>query len=116
MVEALSVTTQRTGRAILLTSVILMIGFGILITSEFTSTLLMGALVTQAIITALLADIFFLPAFLYWLNPKLGSQSGFTDAVASESAPRLFDEYNLPAVSHQSAENEVPAVQGHQNL
>ncbi|MCC5925470.1 MAG: MMPL family transporter [Bacteroidetes bacterium] len=92
MAQALSITTQRTGRAILLTSIILMIGFGILVTSEFTSTLLMGALVSQAIVTALLADILFLPAFLHWLNPKLGSRKGFKAEVKEESAPRLFDE------------------------
>ena len=74
-----------------------MIGFGILITSEFTSTLLMGALVSQAIITALLADILFLPAFLYWLNPKLGSKKGFTSPAVEESAPRLFHE-SVPQV------------------
>lgn len=100
MAEALAITTQRTGRAILLTSIILMIGFGILITSEFTSTLLMGALVSQAIISALLADILFLPAFLHWLNPKLGSRKGFRTQAEEESSPRPLDESLLLADQH----------------
>lgn len=115
MAEALSVTTQRTGRAILLTSIILMIGFGILITSEFTSTLLMGALVTQAIITALLADIFFLPAFLYWLNPKFGSITGFTAPESDESAPRVSDGFDQSAEWHQPDENGIPVEISHQS-
>jgi uncharacterized protein len=70
---ALSVTTQRTGRAIVLTSVILITGFGTLATSAFTSTMLMGALTCLTIITALFADIFFLPALLHWVNPEFRS-------------------------------------------
>jgi uncharacterized protein len=70
LTSALFITTQRTGRAIVLTSVILITGFGTLATSAFTSTMLMGALTTLTIITAFLADIFFLPALLYWVNPE----------------------------------------------
>jgi predicted RND superfamily exporter protein len=73
LTEALSITTQRTGRAIVLTSVILIAGFGTLATSAFTSTMLMGALTSLTIITAFLADVFFLPALLYWVNPDFRS-------------------------------------------
>jgi len=105
MNKALAITTKRTGRAIVLTSIILLIGFGILITSDFTSTLLMGALVSQAISTALLADIFFLPAFLYWLNPRLGTRSGFIDSDIPLPEPRFDHELKQHPVLHPPSEN-----------
>ena len=70
---ALSATTIRTGRAIVVTSMILIAGFGTLITSAFTSTAMMGVLVTTTIFSALLADLFVLPALFYWLKPDLKS-------------------------------------------
>jgi uncharacterized protein len=68
---ALAATTLRTGRAIVVTSLILIAGFGTLVTSAFTSTAMMGVLVTTTIFSALLADLFILPALFYWLKPKL---------------------------------------------
>jgi len=40
-------------------------------TSDFTSTVWMGSLVTLTIFVALIADILFLPALLYWMKPDL---------------------------------------------
>ncbi|MDR9364180.1 MAG: MMPL family transporter [Balneolaceae bacterium] len=68
---SLATTTIRTGRAIIITSLILVAGFGTLITSAFTSTTLMGALVCMTILSALFADLFLLPALFYWLKPKI---------------------------------------------
>jgi hypothetical protein len=65
------VTTEKTGRAILLTSVILLAGFGSLMTSDFSSTVWMGSLVSLTVLTALVADLVFLPALLYWVRPRL---------------------------------------------
>ncbi len=67
--KALEVTTQKTGRAIIITSMILLIGFGTLITSEFASTTLMGILVSSTIFIAVVADLIVLPALFYWLKP-----------------------------------------------
>lgn len=69
--RALEVTTQKTGRAMIITSIILLAGFGTLITSEFTSTALMGGLVSATIFFAILADLVLLPALFYWLKPDL---------------------------------------------
>ncbi|MDX1642196.1 MAG: MMPL family transporter, partial [Balneolaceae bacterium] len=68
---SLTRTTIRTGRAIIITSLILIAGFGTLITSAFSSTTLMGALVCATITAALFADLFLLPSLFYLLNPKL---------------------------------------------
>ena len=67
---SLATTTRRTGRAIIVTSLILIAGFGTLITSSFTSTAMMGALVCATIVIALIADLFLLPSLFYWLNPN----------------------------------------------
>jgi uncharacterized protein len=72
MLPALSATTIRTGRAIIITSLILIAGFGSLITSAFTSTAMLGLLVCATIFTALIADLLILPSLFYWLRPKLG--------------------------------------------
>lgn len=69
--EALQITTQKTGRAIIITSIILLAGFGTLITSAFTSTMLMGILVSSTIFFAITADLFVLPALFYWIKPNL---------------------------------------------
>jgi len=66
--EALAITTEKTGRAIVLTSIILATGFGTLATSAFTSTMLMGTLTCLTILTALLSDLFLLPSLLLWLR------------------------------------------------
>jgi uncharacterized protein len=71
MMPALTTTTVQTGRAIIVTSMILIAGFGTLITSAFTSTAMMGILVCTTIFSALLADLFILPALFYWLKPEL---------------------------------------------
>lgn len=77
--EALAITTEKTGRAIILTSIILATGFGTLATSAFTSTMLMGTLTCLTIVTALLADLFLLPSLLLWLR------SGFKSQPAKQS-------------------------------
>ena len=69
--DALEITTQKTGRAIIITSMILLIGFGTLITSEFTSTTLMGILISSTIFVAVIADLVVLPSLFYWLKPTL---------------------------------------------
>lgn len=71
MSRALTITTINTGRAIIITSLILVAGFGTLITSAFTSTAMMGILVCSTITAALLADLFVLPSLFYWLRPEL---------------------------------------------
>jgi predicted RND superfamily exporter protein len=68
----IQLTTEKTGRAIILTSIILVAGFGTLGFSDFDSTRLMGLLVCLTIFNALIADLIFLPALVYWIKPDLG--------------------------------------------
>jgi len=71
MWPSLATTTVKTGRAIIITSMILIAGFGTLISSTFTSTAMMGLLICITIVAALIADLLLLPSLFYWINPKL---------------------------------------------
>jgi len=71
MWPSLAATTVKTGRAIIITSMILIAGFGTLISSTFTSTAMMGLLVCITIGSALIADLLLLPSLFYWISPKL---------------------------------------------
>lgn len=71
LLPSLAATTIRTGRAIVVTSLILIAGFGTLVTSDFSSTAMMGLLVCATIFSAVLADLFLLPSLFYWFKPNL---------------------------------------------
>ena len=58
------------GRALVVTSVILAIGFGILATSAFDMNASMGLLTAITIGLALAVDFLFLPPLLLWLDGK----------------------------------------------
>jgi predicted RND superfamily exporter protein len=74
--EALTVAIQKTGRAIIITSMILLAGFGTLISSDFVSTAMMGVMVSATIFSALIADLLLLPALFHWLEPDLKHLQG----------------------------------------
>jgi predicted RND superfamily exporter protein len=65
---ALKRTSLSTGKAIILTSIILCMGFISLSASEFTSTYYVGVLISMALTTAVIADLILLPILL--LNRK----------------------------------------------
>ncbi|MEX2597872.1 MAG: MMPL family transporter [Salibacteraceae bacterium] len=67
---ALRRTSISTGKAILLTSLILCAGFATLIASDFTSTFYVGLLVSITLFTAVLADLFLLPALIYLFKKR----------------------------------------------
>lgn len=73
--EALHYTTVKTGKAIVVTSLILLAGFGSLLTSVFISTVYMGLLVGLTVLMALLCDILLLPSLFYWIKPQLSFDS-----------------------------------------
>ena len=71
MRSAIRRTLLGTGKAIILTSIILFGGFSVLTTSSFQSSVYMGLLVSFTIMAAVLADLFLLPALLYLWKPDL---------------------------------------------
>jgi predicted RND superfamily exporter protein len=67
---ALKRTYLSTGRAIILTSIILIAGFLLLVFSSFKGTYYVGTLISLALIFAVLADLFLLPALIVWFYKK----------------------------------------------
>ena len=65
MNQAIHRSLLGTGKAIVITSIILIGGFLILTTSQFQSSVFMGGLISLTVALALLGDIFVLPAMLY---------------------------------------------------
>ncbi|MGM0589347.1 MAG: efflux RND transporter permease subunit [Bacteroidota bacterium] len=115
-VNALQKTTVYTGKAIFITSMILVVGFGSLVFSEFHSTMLMGILVCSTIAVALFADLLLLPALFLSLRPKIagnrpvseieGKQTTWNQASTTSNDlphyPKSFDGPSAWEESHQS--------------
>ena len=66
--EALKITYYSTGRAIMITSFILVLGFGVLMFSEFTTNFITGFFVSLSLLFAVFADLFLLPVLLIRLG------------------------------------------------
>ncbi len=66
VIEAVRRTYLTTGKAILVTSLILAAGFSTLCISDFLGTFYMGLLIALTLLVALLADLLLLPVLLVW--------------------------------------------------
>ena len=62
--HALETTYHSTGRAILITSLILVLGFGVLMFSTFTTNFITGFFVSLALLIAVFADLLLLPVMM----------------------------------------------------
>lgn len=69
--NALTNTFLGSGRPIIFTSLLLFLGFGVLATSSFVPTQNFGMLSAVTMVSALLGDLFLLPALLWVVKPKL---------------------------------------------
>jgi predicted RND superfamily exporter protein len=58
------------GHAIVLTSILLICGFGLLATSELTSTFYFGILTAITLVSAIFADLLLLPAMFNWWESR----------------------------------------------
>ena len=63
-------TYLSTGKAVVVTSIILSAGFLTLIFSEFTSTFYVGLLVSLTLLLAIACELFILPVLLLWYYKK----------------------------------------------
>jgi predicted RND superfamily exporter protein len=69
--DAVAETMNQTGRPIILTSVILSLGFATLLLGSFTPTLCFGLVSAFVLLAALAADLLVLPAALLVLRPRV---------------------------------------------
>ena len=67
---AMQNTMQGAGHAIVLTSILLISGFGLLSTSELTSTFYFGILTAVTLVSAIFADLILLPAMFNWWEQR----------------------------------------------
>jgi len=71
LLRALRITYITTGKAIILTSLVLFAGFFMLVLSDFEGTFAMGALVSVSLLVAVIADLMLLPILLLaFYKPK----------------------------------------------
>lgn len=70
-VLAITNTYRSTGKAIVITSIILVLGFSVLLLSSFQTTFTTGLLVSLALLFALFADLLLLPVILIWYYKRI---------------------------------------------
>ncbi|MBX7241353.1 MAG: MMPL family transporter [Bacteroidia bacterium] len=68
--DAIRITMLETGKAMILTSVILLSGYSILLTSTFGSTVWIGLFSLMTIVFAILTDLFLSPLLIYYFGPE----------------------------------------------
>lgn len=73
--DAMLLTFQISGKAILLTTIILIAGFISLTFSDFTGTYYVGIIVCVTLVSALISDLFLIPQLLFWINPGSRQQA-----------------------------------------
>lgn len=84
LMVAMRRTFLSTGRAIVLTTLILIGGFLMLLFSDFLGTFFIGLLISCTLIFALIADLFFLPVLLmYFYKPREKLQRPKIDGASS---------------------------------
>ena len=67
--DAIRNTFAETGRAIVITTLILFLGFGALVLSSFPPTFTIGFLLSLTLAVALIGDFLLLPVLIRWFNP-----------------------------------------------
>jgi predicted RND superfamily exporter protein len=87
--EAIRYAFHSVGRALVVTTVILVVGFSILSLSSFYLNSSMGQLTAIVILMALIADFLFLPALLLTIDGKKAEKPVSTPVLSKDSEPQL---------------------------
>jgi predicted RND superfamily exporter protein len=82
--RALRAALEDVDRALLITSLALVLGFLVLVFSELRSQAFYGLLLSGALVTALIADLFFMPALVLWLQPFGPEGEGLNQREAAQ--------------------------------
>jgi uncharacterized protein len=85
--EAMRRTYLGAGQAIVMTSLLLVAGLGVLAFTDINSTRYFGQLTAVTLVAALVADLLVMPALLYWALPADGDASGPPGAPAHATMP-----------------------------
>ena len=86
--RALREAMSDVGRALIITSIALVLGFLVVIFSELRAEAYRGILLSAAIVTALIADFLFMPSLVLWLKPFGPEEepAGSVEAIRLEEA------------------------------
>jgi hypothetical protein len=84
-IYALKSTFLGTGKAIVLTSVILVGGFSMLLISDFMGTYYMGLMICITLVVAVLSDLFILPLLLLYFFPDPNKKKDLVKEIPSDS-------------------------------
>ncbi len=86
---ALAVALARTGPAVVINTLAISLGFGVLMLSQVPANARLGALTILGIVNCLLASMLLLPVLLHWWPLKSASEAKpvLVDADAAQSAP-----------------------------
>lgn len=68
--EAIQCAMTESGRAVVFSSIVLVLGFSVLIFANLVTIMLVGILGAIIMLLALIGDLIFLPAILYWADGK----------------------------------------------
>ncbi|MBR9922010.1 MAG: MMPL family transporter [Bacteroidetes bacterium] len=82
--ECLEITMMETGKAIVLTSIILFFGFMVMLFSIHPPSRTVGLLISLTLFSALFSDLLFIPPLIRWLLPEK-KESTVTEEKDSES-------------------------------
>jgi predicted RND superfamily exporter protein len=74
--EALLICQQSVGTAMIFTTAALIVGFGVLITSQFVPTIYFGALMSLAMLGGMLGNLIVLPLLLSWIEREEDAAAG----------------------------------------
>ena len=93
--RALRAALSDVGRALVITSIALVLGFTALAFSELRSQATYGILLSSSLVAALIADFFFLPALVLRFQP-FGPEAGVAgEAMGHESEVDSADDRSL---------------------
>mgnify|MGYP001797316509 CR=1 FL=1 len=81
--DAIKNTTLGTGKALVITTVILLCGFTMLLTSDFGGTFSVGLFTGLTLLVALISDLILLPVMVRW--SQIGNKKQLTKSEGEES-------------------------------
>lgn len=86
--EAIHCAMNESGRAVIFTSVVLVTGFSVMLLGSFIPYIYTGLFAATIMALALLGDLIFLPALLYWIDGRRSSDSTISTSLLTLNEER----------------------------
>ena len=79
---ALRATLDTAGRAIVITTCVLVLGFSVFALAEIKSVIWFGLLITLGLVSGVVADLVLMPALIVWLRPRMDRDNAPDEACS----------------------------------